>query len=98
VHQLDPDVEDRNYAKEPLTQAEIQKILKAVSSTADVLNTQHKTAKAKGWKEKAPSKSAFAAAAAVENNLLRRPITLTPNGIVVGRDLDAIRDLLGASM
>ena len=95
MRELDSKIEERNYSKEPLTKSDVQAMLKVAPSVAEFLNTRHKTAKENGWKEKAPSKAAFAAAAAEENNLLRRPITLAKKGIVVGRDLDAIRDLLG---
>ena len=84
----------RNYAREGLTRAEINTILTATASTADVMNTRHATAKANGWKEKAPSKAAFAAAAVGENNLLRRPILLHGKHLAVGKSDAAIRALL----
>ncbi|MDJ0521267.1 MAG: ArsC/Spx/MgsR family protein [Planctomycetota bacterium] len=94
VQRLAPDATLRNYAKEGLTRAEIERIVKAAGGTADVLNTRHKTAKESGWKDKAPSKTAFLKAAVEENNLLRRPILVKGSKVVVGKDLDAIRDLL----
>lgn len=74
---------------------EVDRILKAAPSIEAVMNTRHKTVKANGWKEKAPSKAAFAEAAVEENNLLRRPILVHAGGVVVGKDLDGIRDALG---
>ena len=59
------------------------------------MNTRHKLVKANGWKEKAPSKAAFLKAALEENNLLRRPIVVSNGALVVGRDLEGIRALLG---
>ena len=59
------------------------------------MNTRHKLVKANGWKEKAPSKAAFLKAALAENNLLRRPIVVSHAALVVGRDLEGIRALLG---
>jgi arsenate reductase len=85
---------ERNYAKQPLTKTEVKTILKAVGSVAEVLNTRHATAKANGWKEKAPNKTVFAAAVLEEPNLIRRPITLHRGKAVVGRDEEAIRALL----
>lgn len=70
-------------------------ILAAVKSTGEVLNTRHKVAKEQGWKEKAPSKAAFLTAVLQDNNLLRRPIVLRGKRLVVGKDLDGIRKLLG---
>ena len=85
---------ERNYAKQPLTRAEVKAILEAAGCVEEVLNTRHATAKANGWKEKAPSKSVFADAVLEEPNLLRRPITVSGGKAVVGRDEAAIRTLL----
>ena len=93
MEKLAPRAAQRNYAKEALTRKEGQTILAAVS-VADVLNTRHETAKENGWKEKAPSKTAFTAAVLEEPNLLRRPIVVRGKKAVVGKDLDAIRKLL----
>lgn len=93
VLDLAPETEERNYAKEPLTKAEIDRILRTVP-VAEVLNTRHKVAKEHGWKEKAPSKAAFTKAALEDNNLLRRPVVLRGKNAVVGFDEEALRDLL----
>ena len=91
--ELAPDIEERNYAREGLTGAEIDRIL-AATGVESVLNTRHKVAKEQGWKEKAPSKAAFRKAALEDNNLLRRPVILRGKRAVVGYDEEAIRDLL----
>jgi arsenate reductase-like glutaredoxin family protein len=93
VLELAPDIVERNYAKNPLTKAELDRILR-VLPVADVLNTRHKVAKENGWKEKAPSKTAFVKAALEENNLLRRPVVIRGTDGVVGFDEDALRGLL----
>ena len=80
--------------KLPLLRKEIDAILKAAPSVEDVMNTRHKTVKANDWKQKPPSKAAFLKAAVKENNLLRRPILLSRGKLVVGRDLEAISELL----
>ena len=94
VLEIAPDIEERNYAKTPLTKAEIERIVKAAGGPAEVLNTRHKVAKERGWKEKAPSRTAFVQAALEDNNLLRRPTIVRGGRAVVGLDEDAIRDLL----
>ena len=94
MRELAPDTEERNYAKEPLKAKEVKEIL-AVVPVAEALNTRHKTAKENGWKEKAPSKTAFTKAVVEENNLLKRPILLKGKQYVVGKSEQAIRDLLG---
>lgn len=93
MEKLAPDAEQHNYAREPLRRKDVEAILAAVP-VADVLNTRHKVAKERGWKENSPSKTAFIKAVLVEPNLLRRPIVLRGGKAVVGRDLDAIRNLL----
>ena len=94
VLDIDPDVVERNYAKEALTKAEITRIVDAAGGVAAVLNTRHKIAKENGWKEKAPAKTTFVKAAFEEPNLLRRPVIVRGKQAVVGFDEDAIRELL----
>lgn len=84
------DAVERNYAKQPLTKAEVARIVQAVGGVSAVLNTRHATAKANGWKDKAPSKAAFIAAAVQEPNLLRRPVIVRGSKGLVSRDLDEI--------
>ena len=93
MQELDPDLEMRDYARAPLTRAEIEHIL-GVVDVADVLNMRHRVAKERGWKAKPPSKAVFTRAALEDNNLLRRPIILRGGAAVVGYDEAAIRELL----
>ena len=51
---------------------------------AAVMNARHATAKEKGWAEKPPPPSEFARAVAKEPNLLRRPIVVAGNQVIVG--------------
>ena len=95
MRELAPDVQERNYAKEPLTRAELERIVDAAGSVAAVLNTRHKVAKENGWKEKPPGKAAFVAAARKEPNLLKRPITVRGKHAAVGPKEEGIRGLLG---
>lgn len=94
MRDLAPDVIERNYAKSPLTRAEIEEILSAAPSLADVINTRHAIAKERGWKTTPPAKAELIAAALEENNLLRRPVTIRDGRAVVGSDEDALRALL----
>ena len=97
MEKLDADAVLHNYAKEPLARKDVESILKAAPSIAAVMNTRHKTAKENGWKDRAPSKTAFIKAVLQEPNLLRRPILVRGSKLVVGKDLDAIRDLIRPS-
>lgn len=94
MRELGSGVTERNYAKEPLKRAEIVAILNAVASVGDVVNTRHAIAKEKGWKVKPPSKTAFVRAALEDANVMRRPVLMVGKRAVVGRDEDAVRDLL----
>ncbi len=86
---------ERDYAKRPLTQAEIEAIVTRAGGVAAVLNTRHAEAKANGWATKPPTKAAFVAAVLREPNLLRRPILLADDAVVVGKDEARVRELLG---
>ncbi len=88
------EVEERNFAKEGLTRKELNAIVAAAPSMAELINTRHKVAKEHGWKEKAPSKTAFIKAALVEPNVMRRPVLLHAGEAVIGKDEAAITALL----
>jgi arsenate reductase-like glutaredoxin family protein len=96
VRKLDGSVEERNYAKDPLTKPEIESIVDAIGVEA-ALNTRHATAKTEGWKTRAPSKAAFVKAALQDPNLLRRPILMSSDRkhAVVGQDEAGFKALLG---
>lgn len=78
------ELEEVNYAKETLSEATIASIVKKAGGVAAVLNTRHATAKANGWAEAPPSAAEFAKAAAKEPNLLRRPIVVAGDKVIVG--------------
>jgi len=78
------ELEEVNYAKAPLSEAQVATIVKKAGGVAAVLNTRHATAKEKGWAEKPPSAAEFAKAAAAEPNLLKRPIVVAGDKVIVG--------------
>jgi arsenate reductase-like glutaredoxin family protein len=80
------DVEEINYAKAGLTEATVKEIVAKAGSVAAVLNTRHATAKEKGWIESPPSAAVFAKAVAADVNLLRRPILIVGNRVIVEFD------------
>lgn len=94
VRELDPAVEERNYAKKPLTAAEIEELVDLAGGVAAVLSARNALAKDRGWDKSPPDRATFVAAAAADNNLVRRPILVSGSEVVVGKDLPAIRALL----
>ncbi len=90
---LFPALTETNYSKASLSEDEIRRIVAAAGGVAAVLNTRHEIAKDNGWKETSPSVDAFAAAAAAEPNLLRRPIVMKDGKVVVGKDEAGWQDL-----
>jgi len=89
-------LEERNFAKSSLTAAEIEELVRLAGGVAPLLSTRNAVVKEKGWTAESPPDTAtFVAAAAVDNNLIRRPILVVGEKVVVGKDPVAIRELLG---
>lgn len=81
------ETEEINYAKTGLTEATVLDIVAKAGSVAAVLNTRH--AKDKGWAAAPPTPAVFAKAVAADANLLRRPIIIDGNRVIVGFDREA---------
>lgn len=77
------EVEEIDYAKTGLSAATVEEIVKKVGSVSAVLNTRHATAKEKGWVAKPPTAAVFAKAVAEDVNLLRRPILIDGDRVVI---------------
>jgi arsenate reductase-like glutaredoxin family protein len=86
-------VDEINYAKTGLTEATIREIVAKAGSVAAVLNTRHALAKQNGWANAPPSTAVFAKAAAADVNLLRRPILIDGDKVIVGFDRAAYAKL-----
>jgi arsenate reductase-like glutaredoxin family protein len=87
------EAEEINYAKAGLSEATVKQIVAKAGGVAAVLNTRHATAKAKGWIDKPPSAAEFAKAVAADVNLLRRPIYIDGDKVIVGFDKPAYAKL-----
>jgi arsenate reductase-like glutaredoxin family protein len=81
------------YAKTGLSEAQVLDIVAKAGSVAAVINTRHAIAKDKGWATSPPTTAAFAKAVAKEVNLLRRPIVIDGNRVIVGFDKAAYAKL-----
>lgn len=95
MRELDPNVEERNYAKVPMTRQEVRDLIEAAGGVAAVLNPRHEVAKARGWKATPPPVEEFVEAVVADANLLRRPILVKDGQAVVGRDEAGWKALLG---
>ena len=93
MRQQQVEIEEVNYAKTALPESVIKDIVKKAGGVAAVLNTRHEIAKTKGWATKPPSAAEFAKAAAAEPNLLRRPILVDGDRVIVGFDEAAYKKL-----
>ena len=87
------EVEEINYAKTGLTEATVKMLVAKAGSVAAVLNIRHATAKEKGWVDKPPSVTEFAKAVVADVNLLKRPILIDGNKVIVGFDKPAYAKL-----
>jgi arsenate reductase-like glutaredoxin family protein len=87
------EIEEVNYAKSGLTEATVRDIVAKAGSVAAVLNTRHATAKQHGWVESPPSAAVFAKAVVADVNLLRRPIVIDGDHVIVGFDREAYKRL-----
>jgi arsenate reductase-like glutaredoxin family protein len=87
------EIEEVNYAKVGLTEATVRDIIDKAGSVAAVLNTRHATAKEKGWVASPPSAAVFAKAVVADVNLLRRPIVIDGDRVIVGFDRAAYEQL-----
>ena len=86
-------VDEINYAKTKLDEATVKAIVAKAGSVAAVLNARHAIAKENGWATAPPSAAAFAKAVVAEPNLMRRPILVIGERIIIGFDKPAYAKL-----
>jgi arsenate reductase-like glutaredoxin family protein len=79
-------IDEINYAKTGLTEQVVKDLVARAGSVAAVLNTRHATAKQHGWAAAPPTAAAFAKAVVADVNLLRRPILVVGDRVIVGFD------------
>lgn len=87
------ETEEINYAKAGLAEATVRDIIARAGSVAAVLNTRHATAKENDWVASPPSAAVFAKAVVADVNLLRRPIVIDGDRVIVGFDREAYQQL-----
>jgi arsenate reductase-like glutaredoxin family protein len=87
------EVEEVDYGKVGLTQAAVEEIVELAGGVAKVMNTRHATVMEKGWVAKPPAASTFAKAVVADVNLLKRPILIDGESIIIGFDKPAYAKL-----
>lgn len=92
--QLKAELDERDYAKQPLGAAEL-KALFTGRDPRDFINPKSPTFKALGLKDRRLTAAAALALMAREPNLIKRPLVVVGNEIVAGFDRERLRVLLG---
>jgi arsenate reductase-like glutaredoxin family protein len=91
--ELRVELDERDYAKQPLGVAEL-KALFAGRDPRDFLNSKSPAFKAMGLKNKELSAAAALALMVKEPNLIKRPLTVAGSEIIAGFDRERLRALL----
>jgi arsenate reductase-like glutaredoxin family protein len=86
LRKLEVDVSVVDYAKTVLDEATVRSIVDKAGGVGAVLNVRHAIAKEKGWVATPPDAATFAKMVVKEPNLLRRPIVVASDRVVVGFD------------
>ena len=89
---LGADLDERDYAREPLSQAELKELF-AGRDPRDYLNPKSPAFKSMGLKGKTLSAEEALRLMAKEPNLIKRPLVVAGKTIIAGFDRDALRAL-----
>lgn len=95
MRDLQPDIEQRDFARKPLSKDEVLALVKLAGGVAPLVSTRNTIVRERGWAASPPDAATFAAAVAVDNNLLKRPIVVVGKRVIIGRDEVAWKDALG---
>ncbi len=80
------ELEEIDFGKTGLTADIVLALVKKAGSVAAVLNTRNAIVKDNGWVAKPPSAAEFAKAVVKDVNLLRRPILVDGDTMIIGYD------------
>lgn len=94
MHGLGAVLEERDLAKKPLSEKELLELI-GDRDPVSFLNPKSPVYKEKKMGSKAPSHKEAVQLMAHDPNLIRRPISIKGNKIVIGFDEKGLRDLVG---
>jgi arsenate reductase-like glutaredoxin family protein len=89
--ELKVDLEERDYAKEPFTAAELREVF-AGHDPRDFLNPKSASLKARGIDPRALSAQAVLKLMVEDSRVIKRPLTMVGKRMIAGFDKDALRD------
>ena len=93
LDELGAELDEHNYAKEPLTIDELKSIFRG-ADPRDYINPKSPAFKAMGLKGKSLTQAEALELMVQEPNLIKRPVTIVGRKIIVGFDRDALREAL----
>jgi arsenate reductase-like glutaredoxin family protein len=93
-NELAVELDERDYAKQPLSEAELKDLFKAVDSR-EYINPKSPAFKAMNLKGKTLTPDLAIKLMAREPNLIKRPLTIAGRKIIAGFDRDELRKTFG---
>jgi len=93
LDELGVEIDERNYAKEPLSLDEFRELFKG-ADPRDYINPKSPAFKAMGLRGKALTAEDALKLMAEEPNLLKRPLTIVGRTMIAGFDRDRLREAL----
>ncbi len=92
--EIKAELDERDYAKSPLSRAELEDLFKG-RDPRDFINPKSPAFKALGLKGKALTPEDALSLMSKEPNLIKRPLTIAGRTLIAGFDRDALRQALG---
>lgn len=80
------ELDEVNYAKATLDEATVKSLVTKAGGVKNLLNTRNAVVKEKGWVDNPPDAGTFAKAVVNDVNLLKRPLLVVGDKVIVGFD------------
>ena len=93
-NELAVELDERDYAKQPLNEAELKELFKA-ADPRDYINPKSPAFKTLNLKGKTLTPEQALKLMAQEPNLIKRPLTIAGRKVIAGFDRDQLRKALG---